>query len=261
MDNRIRVVTGDGLATITLASPDRLNAFDAAMIATLGESCAMLAADANVRAIMIIGEGRGFCAGLDLKWAAQQQTSMIETARRVTTDLHGTISELRRAPKPVVTAVNGPAAGAGVGLALSGDVVLASSDARFSLAYSKIGLAPDGGTTYFLPRLVGEKRALDLFFSGDAISADEAKTISLVTRVLPPERFAEEAREFASKLAHGPTLAYALTKQLVLDSIREGLETQMEKERRAIMQTFASKDYSDGVAAFLGKKAPSCDGR
>lgn len=261
MDSRIRVVVADGLGTVTLASPDRLNAFDGAMIAALAESCARLAADATVRAIMIIGEGRGFCSGLDLKWAAQQQTSMIETARRVTTDLHGTVTELRRAPKPVVTAVNGPAAGAGVGLALSGDVVLASSDARFSLAYSKIGLAPDGGTTYFLPRLVGEKRALDLFFSGDTISAGEAASIGLVTRVLPSERFDEEARAFASKLAHGPTLAYALAKQLVLDSMREGLETQMEKERRAITQTFASQDFGNGVAAFLGKRAPSFEGR
>jgi len=261
VDNRIRVVTENGLGTVTLASPGRLNAFDGPMIAALAESCAMLATDATVRAIMLIGEGHGFCSGLDLKWAAQQQTSMVETARRVTMDLHGTVTELRRAPKPVVTAVNGPAAGAGVGLALSGDVVLASSDARFSLAYSKIGLAPDGGTTYLLPRLVGEKRSLALFFSGDAISADEAKSIGLVTQVLPSERFAEEAREFASKLAQGPTLAYALTKQLVLDSMREGLETQMEKERRAITQTFASEDYNSGVAAFFGKRAPSFVGK
>ena len=260
MDNRIRVDTADGLGTVTLAAPERLNAFDGAMIATLAESCAMLAADVTVRAIMITGEGRGFCSGLDLKWAAQQQTSMVETARRVTTDLHGTVTELRRAPKPVVTAVNGPAAGAGVGLALSGDVVLASSEARFSLAYSKIGLAPDGGTTYFLPRLVGEKRALALFFSGDAISAEEAKSIGLVTEVLPSERFDAEAREFARKLAHGPTLAYALAKQLVLDSMREGLETQMEKERRAITRTFASQDYADGVAAFFAKRTPSFAG-
>jgi 2-(1,2-epoxy-1,2-dihydrophenyl)acetyl-CoA isomerase len=261
MDDRIRVDVADGLGTVTLASPDRLNAFDAAMIAALAESCAMLSANPDVRAILITGEGRGFCAGLDLKWAAQQQASMIETARRVTTDLHGAVSELRRAPKPVVTAVNGPAAGAGVGLALAGDVVLASSDARFSLAYSKIGLAPDGGTTYFLPRLVGEKRALALFFSGDAVPAEEAKTIGLVTEVLPSEGFAEAARAFALRLAHGPTLAYALAKQLVLDSMREGPETQMEKERRAITQTFASEDYRSGVAAFFAKKAPTFAGR
>jgi len=261
MDDRIRVLTADGLGTITLASPDRLNAFDDTMIAALVEACAMLAADDSVRAIMLTGEGRGFCAGLDLKWAAQQTSSMTEIARRITTDLHGAVTELRRAPKPVVTAVNGPAAGAGVGLALAGDVVLASSDARFSLAYSKIGLAPDGGTTYFLPRLVGEKRALALFFSGDAISADEAASIGLATRVLASERFANEARAFADNLAHGPTLAYALAKQLVLDTLREGLETQMEKERRAITRTFGSQDYRNGVAAFFEKKAPTFDGR
>ena len=260
MDNRIRVDIAAGLGAVTLAAPDRLNAFDGPMIAALAECCAMLAADATVRAIMITGEGRGFCSGLDLKWAAQQETSMVETARRVTTDLHGTVTELRRASKPVVTAVNGPAAGAGVGLALSGDVVLASSDASFSLAYSKIGLAPDGGTTYFLPRLVGEKRALALFFSGEALSAEDAKSIGLVTDVLPSERFGEQARAFANRLAHGPTLAYALAKQLVLDSMREGLETQMEKERRAITQTFASEDYRNGVAAFFTKKAASFAG-
>lgn len=261
MDDRIRVVTEDGLATITLTSPDRLNAFDSAMIAALAEACAVVTADQTVRAIMLTGEGRGFCAGLDLKWAAQQKTSMTELARRITTDLHGAVTELRRAPKPVITAVNGPAAGAGVGLALSGDVVLASSDARFSLAYSRIGLAPDGGTTYFLPRLVGEKRALDLFFSGDAISADEAVAIGLVTRVLPSEGFARDAKKFASKLAHGPTLAFGLAKQLVLDSLREGLETQMERERRAITQTFASQDFRNGVAGFFAKTPPTFDGR
>ena len=260
MDDRIRVETADGLAVVTLAAPERLNAFDGAMIAALGERCAELAADESVRAIMITGEGRGFCSGLDLQWAAKQQGGIVETARRVTTDLHGTVSELRRAPKPVVTAVNGPAAGAGVGLALAGDVVLASSAAVLSLAYSKIGLAPDGGTTYFLPRLVGEKRALALFFSGESVPAEEAKAIGLVTDVLPAEGFEAAAREFARKLANGPTLAYALAKQLVLDSVREGLETQMEKERRAITRTFQSKDFASGVSAFFAKSAPTFAG-
>jgi 2-(1,2-epoxy-1,2-dihydrophenyl)acetyl-CoA isomerase len=260
MDSRIRVDIDDGLGTITLAAPERLNAFDGPMVATLAGACAALAADTAVRAILIAAEGRGFCAGLDLKWAAQQETSMIETSRQVITDLHGTITELRRAPKPVVTAVHGPAAGAGVGLALAGDVVLASSDARFSLAYSKIGLAPDGGTTYALPRLVGEKRALALFFSGDAVPADEAKAMGLVTDVLPAEDFDQQARAYANKLAHGPTLAYALAKQLVLDSLREGLETQMEKERHAITRTFASQDYRNGVAAFFRKEAATFGG-
>ncbi len=263
MTNGIEVSIEEGLATITLVRPDKLNAFDETMIGALCTACNRLAYDESVRGILLIGSGRGFCAGLDLKFATGEMasgTALPDLVRRIVTQLHGTITELRRAPKPVVTAINGVAAGAGVGIALAGDVVIASSAASFALTYTKIGLAPDGGTTYFVTRLVGEKRALDLFTSAEALPAEEAGRIGLVSRVVPAADFEREARAHAHKLAAGPTKAFAHTKSLVLNAVREGLETQMENERRAIASTFASADFREGVSAFFEKRAPKFSG-
>jgi 2-(1,2-epoxy-1,2-dihydrophenyl)acetyl-CoA isomerase len=264
MASGVEISVEDGVGTITLARPERLNAFDEETIASLAAASTKLAHDDTARVILVTGSGRGFCAGLDLRFATQQAMSgadIPDLVRRVTTHLHGTVSELRRAPKPVVTAINGPAAGAGVGLALAGDVVLASSAATFTLSYTRIGLAPDGGTTYFVTRLVGEKRALDLFMSAESVSADDALRLGLVSRVLPSERFLDEARAVARKLAAGPTRAFALAKGLVLDSLREGLETQMEKERRAIATTFGTEDFMEGVQAFFEKRPAAFKGK
>ncbi len=264
MTSGVKVAIEEGVGTITLARPERLNAFDEASIEAIAAAATKLAHDDSARAILVTGEGRGFCAGLDLRFALEAAMSgadVHDLVRRVTTQLHGTVTELRRAPKPVITAVNGPAAGAGVGLALAGDVVVAASAATFTLSYSKIGLAPDGGTTYFLTRLVGEKRALDLFFSAETIPAEEALRLGLVSRVLAPERFLDEARAIAKKLAEGPTRAFALAKGLVLDAIREGLETQMENERRAIATTFRTDDFMEGVQAFFEKRPAQFRGR
>lgn len=260
----IRITIEDGLGTLTLARPERLNAFDDVMIDALEAGATRLAHDESVRAILLAAEGRGFCAGLDLKHAMHAiggGAALPELVRRIVTRLHGTISELKRAPKPVVTALNGVAAGAGVGIALAGDVVIASSAASFALTYTKIGLAPDGGTTYFVTRLVGEKRAMDLFLSAEPISADEAARVGLVSRVVPADRFDEEARAHARRLAAGPTRAFALAKALVRDAVREGLETQMEDERRAITATFGSADFREGVQAFFEKRSPRFAGR
>lgn len=265
MAEGVRVSIEEGVGTITLARPERLNSFDEETIAALAAAATQLSADESVRAILLTGEGRGFCAGLDLRFAMERAMSggdpPEQLVRRITTHLHGTVSELRRAEKPVVAAVNGPAAGAGVGLALAADVVLASSAATFTLSYTRIGLAPDGGTTYFVTRLLGEKRALDAFFFAEPIPAEDALRLGLVSRVVPAERFADEARALARRLADGPTRALALAKGLVLDAIREGLETQMEKERRAIARTFGNEDFLEGVAAFFEKRPARFKGR
>jgi 2-(1,2-epoxy-1,2-dihydrophenyl)acetyl-CoA isomerase len=258
------VKTEDGLATITLSRPDRLNAFDDRMIASLAIAVNGLANDDAVRAILFTGSGRAFCAGLDLRFASDAARSAVpasELVRRVVPHLHAIVSDLRRAPKPVVCAVNGVAAGAGVGLALAGDVVIASRSASFVLSYTRLGLAPDGSTSYFVTRLVGEKRALDLFLSTDPVDGDEAHRIGLVSRVTDPERLDADALLLAKKLAAGPTRAFAQAKSLVLHATREGLETQMENERHAIQATFASADFREGLAAFLEKRTPRFVGR
>jgi 2-(1,2-epoxy-1,2-dihydrophenyl)acetyl-CoA isomerase len=263
-DDGIRVGVEDGVGTITFARPDRLNAFDDRMIAALANAANRFASDDAVRAILLTGTGRAFCAGLDLRFAADEARTGAppnELVRRVVPHLHGAVSELRRAPKPVVCAVNGVAAGAGVGLALAGDVVLASSAASFVLSYTRLGLAPDGSTTYFVTRLVGEKRALDLFFSTDPLEAPEAQRMGLVSRVIDPERLDADARLYAKKLAAGPTRAYALAKSLVLNATREGLETQMENERHAIQTTFGTADFREGLTAFFEKRSARFVGR
>jgi 2-(1,2-epoxy-1,2-dihydrophenyl)acetyl-CoA isomerase len=259
----IDVSIEDGVGTITLSRPDRLNAFDLETIDALAAACSRLGYDDAVRAILVTGSGRGFCAGLDLKAAtkAVSDTPLQELVRRIVTSLHGVVSELRRAPKPVVSAVNGIAAGAGVGIALAGDVVICARSAAFALSYAKIGLSPDGSTTYFVTRLIGEKRALDLFFSAEPLPAVEAERMGLVSRVVDDAALEREARALAKKLASGPTQSYAHAKALVLDAVREGLETQMEKERRAIALTFTSADFAEGVQAFLAKRKPVFAGR
>lgn len=265
MSPTVRVEHQDNVAMLTLSRPERLNAFDEMTIATLAAAVGTLSSDPSVRAIVLTGDGRAFCAGLDVVYAAReistQSTPLDGLMRRVINHLHTTISELRRAPKPVLTVVNGVAAGAGVGLALAGDLVVASEGASFSLAYSRMGLAPDGGATWVLPRLVGEKRALALLMTSEVLTAVQAKNIGLVTHVFPDDELQAEARRLARDLAAGPTQALALCKSLILDSLREGLETQMEAERRAIMATFRSGDFMEGISAFLARQPPNFKGK
>ncbi|MBI3724543.1 enoyl-CoA hydratase/isomerase family protein [bacterium] len=264
---RFRWSAEEGVATITFARPERLNALDDVALDELARACARAAADDSVRAILLTGEGRGFCAGADVKFMMERAIAGIDEPvgalfRSGATRLHAAVAELRRTPKPVVAAVNGPAAGAGVGLALAADIVWAARDATFTLAYTQIGLAPDGATTYFLTRLVGEKRALELFFLGETLTADEAARLGVVTRVFASQdELAREARALALRLAKGPTVAFGLAKACVVDSLREGLESQMEKERQAIARSAVTEDFMEGISAFVQKRPAEFKGR
>lgn len=262
----LRYEVQDGVAEITLERPDVLNALDAELIDQISQAAAQAATDDAVRAVILTGAGKGFCAGADLKWLLKQtgaepgpelQGKFWSIAGR----LHDGIASLKRMRKPVIAAVNGPAAGAGVGYALACDMVWASSEASFRLAYTGIGLAPDGGTTGLVTRLVGEKRAFELFYTAAKLPAEEAERIGLVTRVLPPERLLPEVRDMAAQLARGPALAFGLAKSLINEAMREGLETQMEREREAISRTAGSQDFAEGVKAFLEKRPPRFTGR
>jgi len=264
---RFRWSVEDGVATITFARPERLNALDDVALSELARAAARAASDDSVRSILLTGEGRGFCAGADVKFMVERAMAGLDEPigalfRSGATQLHAAVAELRRTPKPVVAAVNGPAAGAGVGLALAADVVWAARDATFTLAYTKVGLAPDGATTYFLTRLVGEKRALELFLLGESLTADRALELGLVTRVLPtPDELMKEARALARKLARGPTVAFGLAKACVVDSLREGLESQMEKERQSISRAALTEDFMEGISAFVQKREPEFKGK
>lgn len=262
----LRYEVVEGVAEVTLDRPDRLNALDDGLIDALTVAFTRAATDKGVRALLLTGAGRGFCAGADLKFMMEKALAGITEPTemmfwRIAGRLHEGMATLKRMQKPSIAAVNGPCAGAGVGYALACDVVWASTEATFRLAYTNIGLAPDGGTTSMVTRLLGEKKALELFYSAEKVGAEEALRLGFVTRLLEPDALVPEARAFARRLAKGPSVAFGLAKSLVNDALREGYETQMERERAAIAHTSGTEDFMEGVSAFLGKREPEFKGR
>ncbi len=266
MGSPLRYEVTDGLCEVTLDRPDRLNALDDELIDGLTHAFAKAATDDGVRAVLLTGSGRGFCAGADLKFMMERALSgqLTEPAPamfwRIAGRMHDGIATLKRMKKPTIAAVNGPCAGAGMGYALACDVVWAAQEATFRLAYTNIGLAPDAATTYLVTRLVGEKRALELFYSAEKLTAEEGLRLGLCTRVLPGDALLFEARGFARRLVRGPSVAFGHVKQLVNDALREGIEAQMEKERAAISHTSSTSDFMEGVSAFLSKRPPEFKG-
>lgn len=255
----VLMATSEGLATITLNRPDSYNALDLA----LGQQLlgALIACDesSDVRAVLITGNGPAFCSGGDIREMqahADDGGGAGEYLKRLTVRLHAIVATIARMPKPVVTAVNGPAAGAGLSLALAGDLVLASERATFTVAYTAIGLAPDGGSSYLLPRLIGPKRAFELIATNRAVEPAEALELGMVNRVHPADGFLEGASDYAASLARGATVALGHGKNLLLSGATNGLETVMEYERRAIASCGSTADFREGATAFMEKREP-----
>jgi len=258
----LRYEAADGIATILLNRPDAYNALNHALGRDLLHAAIEADEDRAVRCILLTGAGKAFCSGGDVKDFSETLDRIGIHIKRLTTDFHGAISRLARSPKPVLMAVNGVAAGAGFSLAIAGDLVVATESARFTIAYSKIGAAPDGSSTYFLPRLVGYLRAMELYLTNRTLSAREAMEWGLVNRVVPDAEFAGAVKTLARELANGPTYAFGRAKQLFLHSTQESLETQMELEAQAIAATGHSEDFATGVTAFAKKLgAPKFRGR
>lgn len=251
----------EGVATLTLNRPDVLNAMNAELMSALREGVERAAADSEVRAVLLTGAGRGFCAGADLAARQSGGNGLSDSGALLRERYHPIILALRQMPKPVVTAVNGVAAGAGMSLALAGDVVLAGRSASFLQAFSKIGLIPDAGSTYFLPRYAGEMRARALAILAEKIDAEEAHRIGLVWKLHADDVLQDEAGKLARHLATMPTMAYALIKEALNASFDNDLPAQLELEATLQSRASRSEDCREGVAAFIEKRAPKFKGR
>jgi 2-(1,2-epoxy-1,2-dihydrophenyl)acetyl-CoA isomerase len=251
----------DHVATITLNRPEAYNALDLALGRELFHASLEVDEDPGVRCVVITGAGKAFCAGGDVKGFVDNLPRIGILVKELTTYLHGAVSRLTRSPKPVIMAVNGVAAGGGLSFALSGDLVVAGESARFTMAYSKIAATPDGSSSYFLPRLVGLRRALELYLTNRVLSAREALEWGLITQVVPDAELRTAVEALARELAAGPTLAIGGAKRLFHQSTWESLETQMELEAQAIAASGHTEDFREGVTAFANKKTPTFRGR
>ena len=256
----VRLTVDVGVARITLAAPERRNALGLEQARGLADATRAVADDPDVRAVLLDAEGPAFHVGGDLVGLAEA-TDAAATVRLWTAHLHVAVAQLVRMPKPVVTAVHGAAAGAGLSLARSGVLVLAAESARFTSAYTAAGLSPDGGLTWLLPRLVGQRRAQELVLTNRTLDAHEALAWGLVTQVVPDAELAARATETAARLAAGPTAAYARSRALLRQSATTSLEAQLQDEVDGIAACAASADGREGVAAFLGKRRPEFRGR
>ena len=251
-----------GVARLTLNRPDRLNSFNDAMHFEVRDALALLAIDESVRVLLLTGAGRGFCAGQDLSdRAVAPGDAAVDLGASIERNYGPLVLALRALPMPVVCAVNRVAAGAGANLALACDIVVATRSASFIQAFCKIGLVPDSGGTYFLPRLVGDARAMGLAMLGDKLSAEEAAHWGLIWRCVDDAAFGPEVDALLAKLAQAPTRGLAATKRAIYASPHNTLDAQLDLERDLQRELGGSADYREGVAAFLGKRPAQFRGR
>ncbi len=251
----------DGVRTLTLDRAHRLNAVNSALAASLTMALHDSAAADDVRVVVIVGAGRAFCAGLDLS----EPPRLPSTTRVERLDPYAWVGAWVQAvaacEKPVIAAVNGPAAGAGLGLALACDIRLVAASAKLTAGYVNRGLSPDAGVSYFLPRHVGLARASEILLSGREVDASEAERIGLAARVLPDDEFAVAVAAYASTMARGAPVAQALTKRLLLRTFDRSLDEALRDELAQIKVCFATTDVGEAIAAFMEKRTPTFTGR
>jgi len=251
----------DNVAHITLNRPEAANSINEEMGKDLMHAALRCDEDFEIRAVLISGAGKIFSGGGDLKAFSARGNQLPYHIKEVTTYLHAAMSRLTRMDAPVVAAVHGAVAGAGMSIAIACDIVVAAETTRFMVAYTRAGLVPDGSSTYFLPRIVGLKRALELTLTNRMFSAQEALQWGLVTRVVPDNELLAQASAMAVQLAAGPTRAYGISKRLLHSGWTETLETQMENESQAIANSARTADAREGITSFLEKRPPKFKGQ
>ena len=251
-----------GVLKLTLNRPDKLNAFTPEMHQELRKALERALDEATVRAVLLTGAGRGFCTGQDLSQRdVGPNAAPIDLSVSLGSNYNPLIRRLRELPKPVVCAVNGVAAGAGANIALACDIVLAARSASFVQSFARLGLVPDSGGTYLLPRLAGMARAMGLALLAERLSAEDAERWGLIWKALDDDRLLQEAEEMARTLAAGPTKGYGLIKKALYASAGNSLDAQLDLERDLQREAGFSEDYREGIAAFMQKRAPSYKGK
>lgn len=263
--NTMRIEIDGEIGTLTLDRPEAFNAMSPEMIGEMTTAFAWLADQAPLRALIVTGAGKAFCSGGDVNWfkegVSSEEIDLPAQVRRGAEALHTAIIDLRRIPYPVICAVNGPAAGAGFSLALACDIRIASESAFFACAYGRIGASPDGGMTYFLPRVVGPSRALEILLNDPNMSAEDALAEKIVSEVVAPEELMDRARAKAEKLAAKAPHYVRMAKILAGQSIEHNLTEHLQLERHGIADSMATEDLRNGVEAFFGGGTPEFKGR
>ena len=260
MSDSVLYTVADGVATITLNRPQVMNALDVQAILGLRAVCEQAERDTAARAIVLRGAGPAFCSGGDVSVFHADLPRMGRLVQECARELHYAILALRRSPQPVLASVHGAVAGAGMSLLAAVDLAIAAADTRFTLAYSKIGASPDGGSTYHLPRIVGSRKALELALLAGTFDAQIARDLGLVNWIADGAQLGAETARIAQRLARGATRALAETKQLVNQSFDRTLAAQLDAEVEAFARCAATRDFAEGVAAFVEKRKPEFKG-
>ena len=251
----------NSIARIILNRPEAANSMNMQMMEELLDVSIVCDEDDSIRAVTITGTGRMFCAGGDLASFAKQGDKLPGFLKKATTVLHGAITRFARMKKPVITIINGSAAGAGFSLAIMGDYTIAADSAKFTMAYTAAGLSPDVSSSYFFPRLVGENRARGIMMTNRTLTADEALNWGMINQISTNDDLTADANIMINKLASGPTLAYGTIKELLVNSATSSLETQMEHESRGIAASAGTVDGKEGIDAFLNKRRAEFGGK
>ena len=246
----------DRIATITFNRPDAANGLNLQLASEFAHAALLCEADKDLKAVILTGNGRFFCAGGDIKAMQASELGPGAGVKQIADQLHRAISILSRLDMPVIVAVNGTAAGAGFSAAVIGDMVIAAESAKFTMAYTNVGLSPDGSSSYFLPRLIGMRKTQELMFTNRVLSASEALEWGLINKVVEDEQLMQEANKLAQSFVQGAKGSNAVIKKLLLESFSNGLETQMEIEGQMIAECADSPDGKEGIAAFIDKRKP-----